>query len=342
MPITAQISVELAALAASQLGHLTVRQLTDGGLSRGAVRGMVLRGHLFQVFPRVLRCCGVPDSWEADAAAALLWAGAGAALSYGSAARVRGIRRVPQRAHLELTVPWEHHHELSAELRDMGAAARVRLVRSRGFGEVDRQQLGALRVVTVPRLLVDLAAVLPMAPLLALLDDVVGSRATTLAAVHARAVALRSGRAGLGPLLAATDPAAATLFRSWLERYAAALLLRAGLACFAFNVSVLEGQRILAELDAYCEEANLPLEFDGLVAHGPPRAVRRDRQRANVLRARGLVPLRYTYLDLLEEPEVMIEQVKAALRAAGCAHLVGAPPAVPPPLPVLPGVARRR
>lgn len=342
MPTTSHLPTELAELARSQLGHLTIRQLADGGVPRGAVRGMVERGHLVHAFPRVLQCSGVPDTWEATAAAALLWAGSGGTLSHGSAARARGIRRVPQRASIELTVPWEHHHDLSAELRGMDGGTRIRLVRSRGFAEIDQQRIGPLRVVTLPRLLVDLAAELPVGPLLALLDELVGSRATTLSAVHERAVALRAGRAGLGPLIAATAPGAATLFRSWLERYAAALLASAGLACFEFNVAVEDGLRILAELDAYCREANLPLEFDGLAAHGAPRAQGRDRRRANMLRARQIVPLRYTYLDLLQEPETMLQQVRDALRAAGCAHLIGTPPAVPPPLPDLPGVCRRR
>lgn len=200
--------------------------------------------------------------------------------------------------------------------------------------------MGPLRTTTVPRLLVDSAAVLRPPRLLTVLDDVVGARKAVPSVVHRRAVELRPGRKGVQTLVQATAPGAAALYRSWLERYGHVLLLRAGIQGFETNVGVYDGDRLLAELDEYCAPANLPLEFDGLRFHAPPRAARAERQRGNVLRARDIVPLRYTWLDLLDEPERYIDDVVRALRSAGCGHLVGEPPEPLPPLPPLPGTRR--
>lgn len=134
---------------------------------------------------------------------------------------------------------------------------------------------------------------------------------------HARAVALRPGRGGLGALIAATAPDAPAIFRSWLERYSAQMFAAAGLRGFRYNVEVRDDGQLVAILDVYWDEARLPVELDGMRVHAPANAAREDRRRTNRLRKLGISPLHSTYLDVLEEPERVLGEITQALRTAG-------------------------
>lgn len=339
----AQLPPSMSDLAARQRGNLHLDDLHNHGLSTGALRGLEERGVLVPVAPRTWRCGGSPSTWEAEADGVLRWAGPESALSFGSSARLRGIRGVPARARIEVTVPYARHGQLSQELaaRTGSGQRPVRLVRSRDFPAVDRTIVDGLRTTTVPRLLVDASSLLRASSSLALLDQVVGEHRVPLAAVHARAVALRPGRGGLGALIAATAPDAPAIFRSWLERYSAQVFAAAGLRGFRYNVEVRDDGQLVAVVDVYWDEARLPVELDGMRVHAPANAAREDRRRTNRLRKLGISPLHYTYLDVLEEPERVLGEITQALRAAGCQHLIGPSLVDPRPLPPLPGTRSR-
>lgn len=340
----ATLPAPVAELAALQHGNLHTDDLLTLGVSDGLLRGLERRGVITEVLPSTWHCSGSPATWESEADAVLRWIGPEGALSHSSCARVLGVRGVPARARIEATVPYERHGHLTLELaaRTRRGEQPVRLVRSRGFGAADRTVVRGLRLTTLPRLLVDAAALVSAPASLALLDQVVGERGAVMSEVHERITALLPGRRGLGAVREASAPGAGRVLRSWLERYAAQVFTNAGLVGFRCNVAIHDaGGRLVAVLDVYWEEARLPVELDGMRVHGPAAAARKDRRRDNRLRALQLPPLRYTYLDLLEETDRVLGEVTNALQAAGCGHLVGAPLADPVPLPPLPGARRR-
>jgi very-short-patch-repair endonuclease len=66
-------------------------------------------------------------------------------------------------------------------------------------------------------------------------------------------------------------------------------------------------------VDFLWPEQRLIVETDGFGAHGTRRAFERDRQRDARLQAAGYRVLRFTWRQLLDEPEVVAARLAAAL-----------------------------
>jgi len=179
----AHLDARLAALAVDQHGAFTRAQATGLGLSTDQVDRRLASGAWVRVFPRVYRHAATPASVLLLHSAAVLWAGAGCALSHSSAAalwRLDGVRvRAP-----ELVVP----------MRRGPKADGVLVHRAR---RVDAREIGAIAglPVTAPvRTLVDLASVVDDHALRRALESAIARRL-----VSARSVLdwlERSGSAG--------------------------------------------------------------------------------------------------------------------------------------------------
>jgi len=97
---------------------------------------------------------------------------------------------------------------------------------------------------------------------------------------------------------------------SELERMAVRLLRAAGITGFVLNHrTVLPGGRVV-ELDIAFPALAVALELDGYAYHSSPEAMRADLQRANAIMAAGWVLRRYTYADLLGDPDGFIASVR--------------------------------
>lgn len=305
------LPADLKRLAVTGHGNVTLEQALASGLTQGEVRVRLEQGDFERRYRGVFRLPGARSTWEADVAAALRSVGPLAVVSHASAARLLGLGHVRPAGRIELTVPYGHNARI----------AGVRMHRTREPDRVDVRYAEGFPVTTAARTLVDVAGRHTRSQLIALVDDALCARLVRRVALHARATALRSGRRGVGAIVAVTAPGAEDEFWSWLERQASRVLTAGGIRGVERNVSVEDGGRVVAVLDALVPEARLPLEFDGLRAHGPPRHRRRDAGRSNLLHRLDLHPLRYTWQDVVEEPERMVAQVRAALVARGCAHL---------------------
>jgi len=104
------------------------------------------------------------------------------------------------------------------------------------------------------------------------------------------------------------------------ERVLHRILQRGGVRGWVANYPVADCRgRVLAVADVAFPELKLCVEVDGRAAHSGREQFERDRERQNVLVLEGWMVLRFTWAQLVNEPEAVLAQVRAAIaaRAAG-------------------------
>ena len=69
-------------------------------------------------------------------------------------------------------------------------------------------------------------------------------------------------------------------------------------------------------VDAFWPELRVVVELDGVQGHATPAQMRRDRRRDLRLRAAGYIVLRYSYDQIVYEPEAVLTDLRAALMRA--------------------------
>ena len=77
--------------------------------------------------------------------------------------------------------------------------------------------------------------------------------------------------------------------------------------------------RAVAELDFAFPELKICIEVDGYEAHSGRAAFTRDRRRQNTLELDGWLVLRFTWHQIVHEPEWVLAQVRAAIAARSLA-----------------------
>jgi hypothetical protein len=264
------------------------------GLRGSAISRWIADSRLHRVHPGVYslghRVLGI----EGRLFAALLYGGAGSALSHTTAAWWWGvIAAEPKRIHV--------------------SAATVRRSLPRLCAHRPRELVAAvhrgLPVTTLERTLVDLGALvtadvlrraLAEADYLRLLDPAEALRHTRRG---------RKGSAALRRALAEHFPELARTLSVLEERFLT-LCDRAGLPMPDVNATV-AGLMV----DALWENARVIVELDGRAAHGTPASIERDRQRELALRGAGYTVLRYTWQQVTREPAAVVGDLRAALTA---------------------------
>jgi hypothetical protein len=297
-PLTAGTSLpkdaRVAWIAARQHGVISHAQLLDAGISRDGVKGRVAAGWLHRVHRGVFAVGHAGLTPRGFWVAAVLSGGDGAALSHRSAAALWGIWRDGDRPAITSN---------GVDRRGApGVETHVGRLRPGETIVVD-----GIRVTKVARTLLDLAEVLTLDHLVRAIDNATNAR-------HLRPTLMSSmikesrGRRGLRPLkqaLLITRPQD-VLTRSELERRALKLIKRAGLPQPEVNVR-LHGY----EVDLLWRDAGLVVELDGSEYHDPERDTRRD----NNLRAHGWSVSRFTWRQVVNDPDWVV----ACLRPAGAA-----------------------
>lgn len=296
----------IARLATAQDGMVGRRQLLEAGVTHDAIRHRVTARRLHRYFRGVYAVGHTAVSLRGRARGALLSYGDDAVLSHLWAAAVYGIRRGPPAA-VDVTVP--------GAARDRQAG--VSLHRARDLDAHDVALGQGLPVTSIPRLLLDLADVLPPREVERALDEAIGRRLTTPGNV--RALAARSpGRRGLPLLdeLLERDYTART--RSEFEERMLALIREARLPHPQVNAEF--GP---FEVDFLWPQARYAIEADSLSWHLTPERQRRDRRKDRYLAECGIRLRRVRWQELAEERLALAAEVAAAL-AAGAADPVRA------------------
>jgi hypothetical protein len=289
-----RVSVRVARLADRQWGVVTRRQLEERGLGRRAIQGWVGKGILRPIYPGVFSVGHLVLTTRARLAAALLYAGPGAALSQLTAAawwgvvpshpnaiHVSAVRRVRDRPGLVIHHPRDLHP-----------------VRHNG-----------LPVTSVARTLRDIAAHLPFDELRRVIAEAEYRRLVDLEAVYR---ILGRGRPGAAKLRRALDAHLPELGRTISPLEDRFLLL-----CERFGIPLPEpNARLLGyRVDALWRRERVAVELDGGDAHATRAAMERDRSRDLKLRAAGFVVLRYTWRQVTSEPGAVAADLHAALTA---------------------------
>jgi len=252
-------------------------------------------GHLVRIHRGVYAVGHAQLRREGRWLAAVLAAGPGAALSHRSAAALHGLREsdgavdvtTTRRAVTRGVVV---HHTTTLEPRDVTTRSGI-------------------RVTTVARTFVDLAAVLPPRAIGAVLRD--ADRAGRLGAAVTEAVRQRiDGRRdaaakALRAALAEHDRLATSLTLSELEDRFLALLDAENLPRPLTNHPI-DGMKI----DAVWPAQRLAVELDGWAWHHDRAAFEEDRARSARLAEAGWTPVRFTHAQVAERPA----EVAATLR----------------------------
>lgn len=292
----------VAALADEQHGVVSRAQLLDAGLSASAIKRWVGAGRLIALHRGVYAVGHARLTRDGHRVAALRAAGTRAALSHREAAAVHAL--LPSAgARVELTIPGR---------RNVSGVS----VHRAGLDSADVTQVDGLPVTTVARTLVDLAGVLPRDRLRKALDEAERSHRLDVGAIEAvlRRTRGRNGcsHAAVRAALAELASTTATVTRSPLEDRFLALVAEHGLPRPLMNANI-DG----IEVDAVWRPQRLVVELDGWEFHRTRQAFQRDRDRDNVLTAKGWTVLRFTHADVMRRPATTVQRIRQAATGTG-------------------------
>jgi very-short-patch-repair endonuclease len=288
-------------LARSQHGLFEIVQAVELGLSRDAVHRLVRSKEWSAVLPRIVAITPEVD-WEQRVAAACLWAGAGAAASHSTAARLWDLEgaesnrvEISVRARKSSPRPWLAVHEVTAPLTC--------------------HRRNGIPVTPASRTLIDMAGVSSEGTLEMMLEDAVRRGLTSFARLQA-ALNEEGGRgkpgcARLARLLADRAPDERPT-ESPLEARFLRVLRTQGLPTPRRQYPVALAQGRQARLDFAYPELQVAIEVDGYRWHSGRAAWQRDRQRLTALAALGWRVLHVTANDVrrgLPELRGVLEQM---------------------------------
>ena len=284
--------VRVARLAERQWGVVTWAQLEEAGLSESGISRWQAERRLHRIHPRVYAVGHGRLAVEGVLAAALLYAGPGAALSHVTAAWWFGLLNGGlNRVHVSVA-----GKRLSRRGVRVHQRKRVKRVRHKHFP------------VTPPaRTLLDIASQVRFTELRRALAEAEFLRLVTLTDVEA---VLGRGKPGSAALRAALDchnPRLAQTRKGLEEKF---LLLCERHSITRPDVNVWAAGWLV---DAAWFDERVIVELDSHLAHGTPARLESDHQRDLALRAAGYTVMRYTWQQLTETPELVVADLRRAL-----------------------------
>ena len=304
-PPVDSLDLAIARIAARQHGVIWLEQLRHLGLSDRAVRSRVAAGRLHRIH-RGVYAVGHPQLTHEGRWLAAVRAYGHAALSHRSG--VEHHKLLPRRPRLiDVSVP-----RLGAKSRN---GIRVHCTTTMLRRDVTVKD--AIPVTTVARTLLDFAEQASESELREAVEQAAIERVLDLTAI--RDVLSRSqGRKGAPSLSAAVgayNPISKQT-KSKLERSFLRMLAAAGLPEPLVNKPLKLPNGITIKPDFHWPEQRLILETDGKETHMTPFAFERDRRRDQQLTLMGIRCPRTTWLQLEDEPEVVVAMVAELIARA--------------------------
>lgn len=273
-------------------GGLATRRTLLRSVPSAVLDGHIGRRQLVRVFPHVYQLKGAPDDGWTALRAALLHAGPESALSHTTALAVWGERRLEQPFHLTV----------DESLRRAGAPGLI-VHRRKRFDPTSSQcvERRGLRVTTLPRTVIDSWPLLPPDERRPLALDLARRGLVTTDLLDA-ALAERPNVAGRR-LLRQTIDLIADGCESELEAHGVLNVFRHRSLPRSVGQYRIELPTGRIRLDRAWPEVKVAVELDGARYHTSPEDRRRDLARDTALAALGWVVLRFTYAEVLRDPE---------------------------------------
>jgi very-short-patch-repair endonuclease len=287
------VEEKLAELAARSHGVVTRREILGAGITDRELRRRVAQGTLIPVHRGVYRVGHAAPSLEARYLAAVKACGPSSVLCGHSAAHLLGLlKRAPSLP--EVLCVTERRID------------KVITRRTRCLDPRDATEWRGVPVTNVPRTLIDIAAVLDPPDLARAFHEAVVKHHIKPDAVE-RVLSRRHnwpGARSLRRVVWGDEPVSL----SKLESAFIARLKQADLPLPQTNRRV--GSRYA---DCRWPEQRLTVELDSYRYHGTRHAWERDLEREREARARGDEFRRYTWRDVVEDPEPMLTDLRALL-----------------------------
>jgi very-short-patch-repair endonuclease len=277
---------------------VSARQLRATDVSRTAVHRRVADGRLRSVHHGVYAIG--PLTERARWMAAVLALGPHAVLSHRDAAALHGLRAA-NRSAIDVTVPRRARARRGITVHETG-----------DLHPRDRTTIDGIAVTSIPRTLVDLAAILPPPQLRRAYEQAERLRILDLRAIH-ELLGRANGRRGVAALrvLVAYDATRAVEAQSELELRFLDLLREVGLPAPQVNV-VVEGFVV----DAHWPSARVVVELQGFAYHSDREAFERDHARLARLKLAGYEVLALTWRQVNEEPAWVVGAIGTLLGRA--------------------------
>jgi hypothetical protein len=298
----------LTPILAVQLGLITRIQARSVGVGPRDLHRMVNRGDLVAVHRDVFRHGAAPHSTDQRRLAAVLAAGAGAALSHRSAVDVIGASRF--RADIvEVSRP-------AASILRLDGVLVHRIV---DLVPSDVRRIGELDVTSPARTIVDLGLVARQPFVQRVMEQWLANKVVTFAELEAVLDRVgRHGRNGAGVLrsILADRVLGATVADSVPESALGELLLERGLPPLTHHHLVVLPSGATFELDWSYPDRLLGFEVDGYGVHlRSNEAFEHDRLRRNELEIHGWRILQFAGTTVVRRPHIVVDQVRRALMA---------------------------
>ena len=300
----------LVQLAARQFGVVSARDFAECQVSDRWLQRRIETGEWIRLHRGVFRLGAHEPTLDELDMAAMLAAGNGAVLSHASAARRLGLE-VPRSESVQVTIP---------ALRNIPELFGVRVWSSRDLLERDTTKRGPFRITHLARTIIDLASVLDDAWLRATLDSALRQRRSNLAWVSRALKERGRGRRGAARLRVLVseyrgeDEMPDSVLESLGIELGRAMRRRPKL-----HWKVVNGARLVAEVDLAWPEVRLCVELDGWAHHGTRAAFARDRARDRALQTVGWMVLRYTWQEIAGDRESVIAELVTAYHSRATA-----------------------
>lgn len=288
-------------LAARQNGVVSRAQVLAEGVTARQIDRRRAKRLWVTVFPGVYRIEGAPLTWLQQVNAAALWVGDSGVVCHRTAAALWGLPRFAEGG------PTHVSHPTSLPPPEGVVTHQTAL------GPRDVVTHLGLRVTTVARTLLDLAATEAAGDVRAAVDFVLARK--RLSIDQFRALVIRSkGRRGVRLLrsILRTFEGGDGPTESELEARVMELIDSEGLPRPRRQASLRVAGR-WRRLDFLFPGTNVVIEADGFAWHANPVSFEKDRERSNALAARGFVVLHWTWQALGERRATLISELHRAL-----------------------------
>ncbi|MCU1377781.1 MAG: hypothetical protein JWN29_764 [Acidimicrobiales bacterium] len=292
----------LLVLASRQHGLFEWNQAVQLGFDDKSVGHRVATGRFIRVFPGVYRVAGAPTTREQRLLAPCLAAGPGSAISHRSAAHEWSLAEFADV--VEIVTPRAQWPRLPGVIVHRSTDLRPDHVTVRH----------GLPITKPLRTLVDLGAVAPWSVPDAL-ERGLTIRLFGIAAADAVLDDLGcKGRTGVGVFRRVLDNRALGrgIPDGLLEPRMARLLRKRNIPMPVFQHSVTKDIRV----DFAYPARMIAIEVDGHEAHGTPEAMARDLERQNRLVLLGWTILRFTWRQVVKQPDLVARTVLVTLSPA--------------------------